>query len=176
MNKAYRILSLVILSSTLITTATEDVQQNSSEAISITTETTTLQNAWQNKWVKVGTISTACAIIYAVGVRYNVVPAPSLPTLSLITLPVIGKKVIDANTPSDNQKNDTAPTTTTDNNQEKTAETTIASQDEQLTETRNEKKITLPSVNDMREITDTVKNWLLDGVHNYTPQYEENYQ
>lgn len=105
MNKTNRTLSLIILSSTLVVSATENLQQDTPQAVSFYEQTTTnVQHAWQSKWVKVGTLSTACAIIYAIGVRYNVVPAPSLPTLSLLALPLIAKKTVDAQEVSQNSK------------------------------------------------------------------------
>src|SRR5437762_14072389 len=96
MNKTLRTLSLVILSSTLILSATEGLQQDTPHVVSFYTQTTAqLQQAWQNKWVKISAASTVCAIMYAIGVRCNVVPAPSLPTLSLLALPVFVNKTID---------------------------------------------------------------------------------
>src|SRR5436190_15412365 len=32
-----------------------------------------LKKAWENNWVKAGTVTTACALIYALGVNLNVI-------------------------------------------------------------------------------------------------------
>jgi len=154
MNKTYRTLSLIILSSTLTVSAMENVQQDTQATISFYTQTTNqLQQAWQNKWVKVGTVSTACALLYAIGVRYNVVPAPSLPTLSLLALPVFAKKTIDEQELPQSPKNDAITVTVTENTQkEEAVETVTPSDNEQPTDnTDSAKTKSFPSRDDLKE-------------------------
>jgi hypothetical protein len=176
MNKTYRTLSLVILSSTLIASATEIVQQNTLQTTSVCTQTTnTIQQARLNKWAKVGMASTACAIIYAVGVRLNIVPAPSVTTLSLLALPVFAKKTIDSQESSQSSNAKEATATTTETLQKAITETVILTNNEEPTE-NNEQKNMFPNRHDLRDATDALKKWLLNGMHNYTPDYKEDYQ
>lgn len=181
MNKTYRTISLIILNSTLILSATENVQQDTPQTVSFYKQTTTqLQHAWHNKWVKIGVASTACALLYTIGVRYNAVPAPSLPALSLLALPVIAKKTIDAQELSQNPKNETTIVTEAKNTQEEavTTEPIIFSDNKQSEDnnTVNAKTKGFPSRNDLKEAPEALKKWLLKSVHNYTPDYQEDYQ
>src|SRR5579863_8405618 len=32
-----------------------------------------LNKAWQNNWVKVGTVTAACAVLYALGIKLNII-------------------------------------------------------------------------------------------------------
>jgi hypothetical protein len=177
MNKTYRTLALIILSSTFIVSAMENVQQDTPDVSFYTQTTAQLHNAWQNKWVKVGTVSIVCAIIYAIGVRCNVVPAPSLPTASLLALPFFAKKQRAVENLPQNPKSNDVTDTTTKNTPEKeeTVETFTPSNNEQPTEKNTDSVKTkgFPSKNDLKEAIDGFRKLFVNGLSNYTPYKEE---